>query len=87
MMARLSCLVPHCRRTTRADNPIVEWPDTGWICGDHWRGVPRRMKAVKRRARRALRSSDDTVGLNMIRFMRISARCTRCAVERAVGIS
>ncbi len=55
--AHLLCLVPHCRRTTRADR-LPEWilargPE--WICGKHWPLVSpawrRRYALVKRRRR------------------------------------
>lgn len=84
MVARIPCIVPHCRRTTRADDPVIEWPDTGFICSGHWRLVPPNMKAVKRRARIALRRDDRPETFN--RFCRVSARCTRAALDRAGGL-
>lgn len=76
--------MPHCARTTRADDPVIEWPDEGWICAPHWRLVPAKMKAVKRRARRALSEWSDAAAVS--RFVRISKRCTRAAIELAAGI-
>ena len=46
------------------------------------------MKTVKRRARRALRSAGDEEGSPAWRrFVRLSARCTREAIERATGLT
>lgn len=85
MADRIACLIPFCRRTTKADDPVIEWPDDGWICGNHWRSVPTRMKAIKRRARRRLRRHPDDPAA-IAAFARISARCTRAALDAAAGI-
>lgn len=85
MAERTPCMVPHCRRTTKADDPVIEWPDDSWICADHWRSVPRKFKNVKRRCRRALRRNPASIDLQ-VRFIRISKRCSRAAIEGAVGI-
>jgi hypothetical protein len=94
-MTRIPCLIPFCRCTTRAGDPAIEWPDDAWICSKHWRQVPAKFKAVKRRARRALRAAGalDEHGrycgqlAPLRRFKLISARCTRAAIEAAVGIA
>lgn len=86
-MDRIPCCVPFCRRTVSARRfaEIVEPPDDCWICGSHWSAVPARAKAVKRRSKRALRQApDDPVAL--LRFLRISRRCTRMAIERGAGL-
>jgi hypothetical protein len=44
--ARLLCLVPFCRRTTRAGRFLE------WICPDHWRPIPTRTKALYTRMKR-----------------------------------
>jgi len=80
---RFACCVPHCGRTTRR---AVEPPDNVWICSVHWREVPRAWKAVKRRARAALRRRPDDPGARR-RYLRLSRRVTRLAVERGLGLS
>lgn len=86
MTARLSCCVPFCRRTTRSDNPSVEWPDDAWICGPHYRAVPAIDKVVRRRARRALRRTPDDAQA-LARYLRLSRRVTRKALEAAGGLA
>lgn len=44
---RTSCLVPFCRRTRKP-----KFDGEEWICGDHWRGVPKRVKRRYSAARR-----------------------------------
>lgn len=82
---RVRCCVPFCKRTTTARRAadIVEWPDDLWICSKHWRDVPLKFKQVKRRARRALRKNAEAVA----RFARVSRRCTRAAMDAAMGLS
>ena len=54
---RLKCCVPFCRRTTRGQ-------DYGeWICGPHWRAVPRATRADLFAAKRDLRKVLLTVPL------------------------
>lgn len=50
---RLSCCIPFCRRTTKAEYGFHEW-----ICGPHWRMVPARLKARRRLARRLARRAE-----------------------------
>lgn len=88
---RLTCCVPFCRRTTGRPE-AVEWPDDVWICGPHWKAVPAEMKAVKRRARAALRRYQATPntpvdGPPLRRYLRVGCRVTRAAIEIAAGIS
>lgn len=64
----------------------MRWPDNVWICGKHWHLVPVLFKAVKRRARRHL-DLNPADGRALWRYCRISARCTRAAIDRAVGIT
>ena len=45
---RLKCCVPFCRRTTKQDCGE-------WICGPHWRAVPRAARADLFAAKRELR--------------------------------
>lgn len=70
-MSRVPCVVPFCRRTTKAGN------FREWICGKHWRPVSRRLKWLKRTAKR--RGRYDIAA-------RTWERCKRQAIERAAGI-
>lgn len=83
--SRIACCVPHCRRTARIDAANIEWPDNVWICAKHWAAAPKSMKAVKRRLRRAL-NADPFNGALVRRFVRISKRITREAIERGLEI-
>jgi hypothetical protein len=47
--SRIPCAIPFCRRTRKADPTIGEW-----ICGDHWRLVPRADRAIHARLRKAV---------------------------------
>lgn len=47
---RTPCLIPGCRRTIKAQPPATEW-----VCGQHWRLVPKRMRDIYLRARRQRR--------------------------------
>lgn len=76
---RTHCCVPFCRRRTSKFEP--EPPDDLWICPTHWREVPRVMKAVKRRARAALRAAPHDWRV-FHRYCRVSARITREAITR-----
>lgn len=42
---RSSCCVPGCRRTSTLFT-------AEWVCGDHWRMIPRRFKLAWSRAKR-----------------------------------
>lgn len=97
---RISCCVPHCRRT-RAN---TEGWDS-WICGEHWRLVPKKMRAVKNRNAREIRSAiakNPLVAeywkmppgaperIAAVRLWnthdRIWSRCKRAAIEKGMGI-
>ncbi|RWF63913.1 MAG: hypothetical protein EOQ34_30070 [Mesorhizobium sp.] len=56
MSDRIACCVPFCRRSIAKDR---NGGHTDWICGVHWPGVSRKLKAeynlAKRRARRIIR--------------------------------
>lgn len=83
--ARIACLVPGCTHTRgqrKGEAPVRE--DEEWVCGDHWRLVPRQMRAIKARAfRRAKRSYTPS---NVRAALRIWARCKREAIERSMGL-
>lgn len=66
---RLRCCVPFCNRTRgqrKGEDPIREGEE--WICHEHWRAVPRKMKAFKRRAKakwkRAVGRRDALTGMD-----------------------
>lgn len=56
MPGRLTCLVPFCRHT-RGDwknDPLPsDLSRMQWVCAEHWRAVPRQLRAIHRRAERA----------------------------------
>lgn len=98
MSDRLRCIVPYCRRTTKAEF-------REWVCAKHWTVVP---KALRRAYRTAMRRARKIVGrrpeyreywkLRPGSPERLSAvamwrrvdgcweRCKRAAIEAAVGI-
>lgn len=48
---RLRCLVPGCRRTRgRRKGEATFEGDEEWICGVHWKTVPRTLKALGRKS-------------------------------------
>lgn len=80
---RVQCNIPFCKRTTANFDYEAAWPDTGWICQKHWGPVPRRMKAVKSRCKRALNKvpkHQRVASTELVRFMRISQRVSRHAL-------
>lgn len=82
---RLSCAVPGCNRTRgqrKGEPPIREGEE--WVCGDHWRLVPKMMRHIVARARKRLRRRDTDA--NIRSFNRIWARCKREAIERGLGL-
>jgi hypothetical protein len=70
---RIRCAVPFCRRTTARFRPPTEW-----ICGDHWRLVPKVMRRVH--GRRYHHEHDG------IACDRLWALVKRSAIEAAGGI-
>jgi len=59
---RVNCLVPGCRRGTTTVPPEDQRRGVQYLCGTHWRQVPRslknRMAKYRRRARAAERRHD-----------------------------
>jgi hypothetical protein len=80
---RLLCEVPHCTRTRgrrKGEQPIQD--GERWICGDHWRLVPRAMKAIYSRARRRAAAGKGSWQA----AHRLWMRCRREAIEVAGGL-
>ncbi len=74
----LICCVPFCKKTTER----TDYDE--WVCGDHWKGIPKQRRQVYTRAKRRAISSGspedrDAAGL-------LWARMKAKAIERAAGI-
>lgn len=88
MTDRLSCCVPFCSRTRgdRKNDPL--FPGMEWLCADHWRLVPTRLKRRRAKLRRIEKRSPDLC--IEVRVGRADGRiwevCKRYAIERAAGI-
>lgn len=81
----VSCCVPGCTHTRgirKGEGPwsVREW----WVCGDHWRAVPRWRKAIVTRARKRARrlGTDDAWRA----VQRLHRRLRTLAIEAAVGL-
>ena len=70
-MSRMRCVVPFCRHTTG------RFTSGEWICADHWRAVPARLKRLKRLAERRQRAA--LAGW-------LWRRCKATAIEAAMGL-
>jgi hypothetical protein len=99
---RIGCCVPFCRHTRgqrKGEEPIREGEE--WVCGEHWRRVPRRDRARLTRARRWYRkrfgrnaahlypagSPDRIAAVRYGRHLQgCWERCKRAAIEAAGGI-
>lgn len=81
----LSCAVPGCTHTRgvrkgEESYGVREW----WVCGEHWRLVPRWMKAIVIRARKRARRLDTPAAWAAVD--RLNRRTRRAAIQRALGI-
>jgi hypothetical protein len=76
-MARLTCLVPFCRCTTK--EPFAEW-----ICAKHWKLVPARLKHLRRRIKVRLRRRATEKLFAM--QQRTWERCKQIVLERSAGL-
>jgi len=100
MSGRVTCLVPHCRRTRKHDSRYSEW-----ICSVHWTMVSKRTKAKRvlhnRFVRREIRRRPmvreywkmrpgSSERIRAVRMWWLSdqlwERCKREAIERAAGL-
>lgn len=84
-ISRLSCVVPGCRHTRgqrKGEGPIREGQQ--WVCGEHWRAVPKQMRGILARARR--RANRRPTENNIRSFQRLWDRSAREAIERGMGL-
>lgn len=60
---RVQCLAPDCQRGTTRIRPNEDGDQDEWICGDHWRRVPKswksRLSLFRRRYFAAERKADE----------------------------
>jgi hypothetical protein len=88
MTGRISCIAPFCNRTRgdRKGHPIISGME--WLCQDHWRLVPRSLKARRAKLRRMEKRTSDAARLHRIDVADrvLWERCKRQAIERAAGI-
>lgn len=94
---RLSCCIPHCRRTFRFDKNYKPWPKGDTVmCGAHWRTAPAHLRARDKMLRRTLRRVDRLMdakqryklGRIVVRWINQNWERARVAiVERAMGIA
>lgn len=81
MTAHLRCIVPFCRRTTRA-GAFAEW-----ICGPDWRRVPKHYRRAYLRAKRRFRNGQFISREVAVAVLdRLWDRCKRSAIEAAAGV-
>lgn len=96
MADRLSCCVPHCRRTRKNPDGYK-----AWICGKHWQLVPKHLrrrdrKLVRRYVRRFGRNpfwhfpGGSPERIEAVRLTRLCEKsweaCKKKAIEGAAGI-
>lgn len=74
-MSRTRCCIPFCNHST--GKPVSEW-----ICGDHWRLIPRIQRRVFLRSRRRAVAN----GHWPPEAERLWRAVKRAAIERAMGI-
>lgn len=82
---RISCVVPFCRRTTKR-----LWETQEWVCGIHWRLVPREMRQRLFKYRRLVNRMFTRGVPNQRAKARESdqwEKCKSAAIERAAGIT
>lgn len=75
-MTRLRCEVPGCTHTRgprKGDKGVYN----SWICGDHWRAVPKVVRESYAKANRGLGSYGPDFWWG---------QCVRIAIEKAAGL-
>lgn len=82
MTTRIACCVPFCRRTCRNDRGWAEW-----ICGNHWRLVPKQYRRAYQRFLRHRRKPPRDTVLTASAGDRLWSRVKRAAFEAAGGIA
>ena len=85
-MNRIRCCVPFCRHTrgNRKGDPLR--PGMEWICAEHWRAVPSRLKTVRTRLRRRLKRQGYMTEVMRGIEHRSWELCKRAAIETAGGL-
>lgn len=91
---RIRCLVPFCKHTIGQrkgdDEPLTE--TTQWICREHWKPVPKKMRVAYSRAwnwerGKPYRRKGPPKGRDHSEAgWRLWRRITRIAIERAMGL-
>lgn len=82
MTRRLTCLCPGCHRTRgqrKGEPPIHDGEE--WICGVHWRAVPKHLRKRLAKARRRIKRGDERWRRVLRRTWR---RCRQIAIEEAL---
>ena len=87
---RVFCSVPGCKRSRARRGRASKYEE--FLCADHWRLVPKRMRRVLFRIHRKLNSmvmseNDGELIRIFTREYRIWRRIKREAIEVAMGIS
>lgn len=82
-MTRISCCVPFCRRTIAIERLL---PDNEWLCAEHWRAVPRQLKAVRARLRRRRKRLGHQTSVMRGIDARSWELCKRAAIEAVGGL-
>lgn len=87
MADRTPCQAPFCRRTI-ATGTLAAQGHTEWLCQNHWRLVPARLKRRKRKLTMMLRRRNDHQDRQRIWDLLIKcwSDCKREAIERTAGI-
>ena len=75
MSERTPCCVPFCKRTSRH---LYRW----WVCGEHWRQTPKKIKARWRRACRAYARGERT-WKRYVKLIAIENKLKGAAIEAA----
>lgn len=85
---RITCVVPFCRHTRgdRKGAPLTR--TTEWLCEDHWKLVPIRLKRRRAKLRRIAKRTADPARLARIHTADdvAWAACKARAIEGAAGI-
>jgi N-acetyl-beta-hexosaminidase len=92
---RQPCLVPFCRRTCRLRDGVTADRAHPWICGDHWRRVPKRLKRRRQRIYRIWKKGAERTDVKSRRleyrarvlYWRMWDKIAAQAIEISAGIT